>query len=184
MAVEGCALQILRSCGVPQQQLLVLLQPFGGQLPTTDAQLQELFTNLRRHGHIMEGVRGNISSVVNGQYHQARAGQYYGEAESFFLNFGNDNSATPVGGPLMDLWAVDDPNINGSRSADVDIHWTYHGNASGSGSADASMQQWSYPVHSLDTFFDDCYSSEDDYNSSDTSSDDGIQQTDNLLILI
>ena len=32
MSIEGCSLQILRACGIGSQHLLILLQPFQGQI--------------------------------------------------------------------------------------------------------------------------------------------------------
>ena len=66
MSVEGCALQILRACGISSQHLFTLLQPYSGQLPRTDAQFNNLCQQLRRHGHITEGTPGNIATSLHG----------------------------------------------------------------------------------------------------------------------
>ena len=79
MIVEGCALQILRAVGVGTQHLFTLLQPFGGQLPTTEAQFQQMTMQLRRHGHISEGAPGNIAASLQGPFRQARPGAYLAE---------------------------------------------------------------------------------------------------------
>ena len=76
MSVEGCSLQILRAIGIQHQHLFHLLQPFQGNLPTNDAQFQQLLTQLRRYGHITEGAPGNIASTLSGPFRQARPGAY------------------------------------------------------------------------------------------------------------
>ena len=72
MSVEGCALQLLRACHIQPQHLLVLLQPFGGKLPTTDQEINNFTTQLRRFGHISEGAPGNIASALRGPMRQER----------------------------------------------------------------------------------------------------------------
>jgi len=52
MSTEGCALQLLRACGIQASHLFNLLQPFNGQLPQNDAQFQQLQAQLRRFGHL------------------------------------------------------------------------------------------------------------------------------------
>ena len=76
MSVEGCALQILRACGISSQHLFTLLQPYGGQLPRNDAQFNSLCQQLRRHGYITEGAPGNIATSLHGPPRQARPGAY------------------------------------------------------------------------------------------------------------
>ena len=56
MSIEGCALQILRACGIQSQHLMTLLQPFQGQLPTTNNQFEQMCAQLRRYGHIAENT--------------------------------------------------------------------------------------------------------------------------------
>ena len=75
-AVPGCALQLMKACGMGPQHLFILLQPFQGQLPRTDAQFRELCTHLRRYGHIAENTPGNIGSQLSGAPRQARPGAY------------------------------------------------------------------------------------------------------------
>ena len=80
MSVEGCSLQLLRACGTQASHLFNLLQPFGGQLPTTDAQFQNLMAQLRRFGHISENVPGNVASALHGPPRQARPGAHLANA--------------------------------------------------------------------------------------------------------
>ena len=79
MSIEGCSLQVLRACNVQASQLFILLQPFQGQLPQTEPQFQQLCQQLRRFGHMQEGVRGNVAAALQGGMHQARPGTYFGE---------------------------------------------------------------------------------------------------------
>ena len=81
MSVEGCALQLLRACNIRPEQLMLLLQPYGGSMPTTDAEFNILVTQLRRHGHVTEGVHGNIATVLRGPFHQARPGAYFTDGD-------------------------------------------------------------------------------------------------------
>ncbi len=82
MSVDGCSLQLLRACNIRPEQLMLLLQPFGGSLPTTDAEFNLLCTHLRRHGRVAEGAHGNIATVLRGPFHQARPGAYFTDSDS------------------------------------------------------------------------------------------------------
>ena len=64
MSTEGCSLQILRARGISAHQFFIMLQPFQGQLPQTDAQFNQLCTQLRRFGHISENAPGNIAAYL------------------------------------------------------------------------------------------------------------------------
>ena len=76
MSAEGMALQLLRACGVRETHLALLLHRFGGTLPRTQEQLDELIVELRRQGHIHEHAPGNIAQVLQGPFQQAPAGAY------------------------------------------------------------------------------------------------------------
>ena len=82
MSVEGCSLQLLRACNIRPEQLMMLLQPFGGSMPTTDAEFNLLCTQLRRHGHVTEGVHGNFATVLRVPFHQARPGAYFTDGDT------------------------------------------------------------------------------------------------------
>ena len=58
---------------------MILLQPYGGKFPTTDAEFNTLATQLRRFGHISEGTQGNIASALQGPMRQARPGAYFAD---------------------------------------------------------------------------------------------------------
>ena len=53
MSVEGWSLQLLRTCKIRPEQLMLLLQPLGGSMPTTDAEFNQLCVQLHLHGHVM-----------------------------------------------------------------------------------------------------------------------------------
>ena len=73
ISVQGLAWLLLRACGVNDNQLLTLLQPFQGLFPATPDQYQQLCTGLRRMGHIIERSPGNIASQLRGNNNQAHA---------------------------------------------------------------------------------------------------------------
>ena len=79
MSVEGCALQILRACNINPHQIILLLHPFGGRMPNNEAEFSQLCTALRRMGRIMEGVPGNVSTLLRGPMREARPGAYVAE---------------------------------------------------------------------------------------------------------
>ena len=85
MTVPGCSLQIIRACGMGPQHLFILLQPFQGKLPQTDAQFRELCTQLRRYGHIVENAPGNIGNQLTGAPRQARPGAYLAQSMGAYL---------------------------------------------------------------------------------------------------
>ena len=82
VSVEGCALQLLRACNIHPNQLMLLLQPFAGMMPTTEPQFNQLVQQLRRHGHVAEGTHGNIATVLSGPLRQARPNAYFAEEQA------------------------------------------------------------------------------------------------------
>ena len=82
MSTEGCALQLLKACGIQAQHLFILLQPFGNQLPQDDAQFNLLAQQLRRYGHITENAPGNVAAALNSAPRQARPGAYWTENDT------------------------------------------------------------------------------------------------------
>ena len=81
VSLEGCALQLLRDCNVHPDHLVLLLQPFGGLMPNTEQQLQQLTQQLRRQGHLWENAPGNVATLLRGPFRQARPGAYLAEQE-------------------------------------------------------------------------------------------------------
>ncbi len=61
MSIERCSLKLLRACNVQSNQLALVLQPFGGSMPTTNAEFSQLSVEFCRRGHVAEGAFGNIS---------------------------------------------------------------------------------------------------------------------------
>ena len=47
-------------------------------MPATEAQLSQLVQQLRRQGHLSEGIHGNIGTILHGPMRQARPGAYLG----------------------------------------------------------------------------------------------------------
>ena len=66
MSTEGYSLMILRAIGVSDDQLVNLLQPFGGRLPANDRDFGNMKAALRRMGHILEHTPGNIAGAFRG----------------------------------------------------------------------------------------------------------------------
>jgi len=89
---ESCALQLLRICDIQAQHLDSLLQPFSGQLPQNDVQLQQMCAQLRRCSTTEEGTTG----IGSGTSHEpplqslAEACQANGDAR----DSQNENSCT------------------------------------------------------------------------------------------
>ena len=97
MSVEGCSLQLLRACGIQASHLVTLLQPYQGRLPTTEQQFNELFAQLRRFGHMTEGVQGNVATVLSAPFRPARPGTYHTQSDqaSTFLATSQQPAAPP-----------------------------------------------------------------------------------------
>ena len=75
--IEGCALQLLRACGVSTQQFFHLLHPFGNRLPTTEAEFRDMTNMMRRMGRILEHAPGNIATTLG---NRSRGGNHYAQA--------------------------------------------------------------------------------------------------------
>ena len=54
-----CAI-LLRACRLSQEQILRLLEPSDGRMPTTHAQYDAMIIKPRQMGHILEHTPGNI----------------------------------------------------------------------------------------------------------------------------
>jgi hypothetical protein len=180
MSIEGCALQLLRATGVQPAQLTTLFQQFGGRLPMNEVEYQALITQVRRQGHIYEAAPGNIATILQGPFHQARPGSYYQQGQDQNANqqlnsywAGQGHGANPAQQPLAQMpvapWAA--PS-SGSQSADAGGWWNTP--VSGSQSADANWNQpWNVFATNSQPYYDP-YVDEDD-DSSATSSDDGTE---------
>ncbi len=47
--------------------MVIPLQPFGGRMPTTQQQFDNMFNQLRSMGHVMERSPGNIAAALQPQ---------------------------------------------------------------------------------------------------------------------
>ena len=170
MSIEGCALQVLRATGVQPHQLTTLLHQFGGRLPMDETEYQSLLTLVRRQGHITEAAPGNIATILQGPFRQAKPGAYFAEGAT-------DQSA---GQQLNSYWAGQ--NWSGSAPAPATVSqqpvssWNYQtsgGQSSEGGSWTWTQPQASWPTNS--TFYDT--QEEEHYgDSSATSSDSGNEE--------
>ncbi|CAK8988411.1 unnamed protein product [Durusdinium trenchii] len=85
VSVQGVAWLLLRAVGISDQQLLHLLQPFGGLFPANEAELTQLKTSLRRMGHILEHAPGNIREGLRSQSSNA-SGSYLTHSEAYWTD--------------------------------------------------------------------------------------------------
>jgi hypothetical protein len=61
---ESLSWILLRACQPNDQQLLMLLQNFGGRYPNTELEFRQLEGSLRRMGHILENSPDNIAQQL------------------------------------------------------------------------------------------------------------------------
>ena len=122
MSVEGCALMLMRCCHVNNQQFIQFLQPFGGRLPTNDAEFRDLTHNMRRIGHILEHSPNNIAMGLHGQ-RQARPGAYVTAAQDAFERTNSETTqAFMVGG----YGGQADAAFNAAQPRELDAtDWAY-----------------------------------------------------------
>lgn len=100
VSVQGVAWLLLRAVGISDQQLLHLLQPFGGLFPANEAELTQLKTSLRRMGHILEHAPGNIREGLRSQSSNA-SGSYLTHSEAYWT----DQEAWPQSHIGSDRWS-------------------------------------------------------------------------------
>ena len=191
MSTEGCALQLLRACGVNTTQLMQLLQPFGTNLPRNEQELSAMANAMRRMGHILENSPGNIASSLHGNRHgrshlltdvfvsmdsdQANA---YHNSEGWDRQEGQQEiwrNLTPA--PEVN-WGYQDPTAAAYPSYQpANTAWEvgYQGEESaGSGGFTTSSLENSY-LGNTEDFLDPGYETGTD---SDTSSDSGHEEID------
>ena len=68
MSVEGLTYKLLRACQVSDHQFMNLLLPTQGRLPQTDRELMNMFSALRRMGHVVEKSKDNIAQGLGHQH--------------------------------------------------------------------------------------------------------------------
>ena len=177
MSIEGCALQILRAAGIHAGQLTTLLHQFGGRLPINENEYQTMITQVRRQGHIQEHSPGNIATILQGPFRQARPGAYYAEPESgqtqyqqlqsYWSEGSGPEQQWPLAHQPVATWAA--PASGGQWADTGGASWT-----SGSQWAEAGTSDSWYPTQPGLAYFDSQYQEETD--SSATSSDSGTEQ--------
>ena len=67
MGITGDAHLLLHALHIPVAHWHSLLMPFGGNLPSTDVELQSLITHIRRSGHLSE-TRGIQAATTRGMH--------------------------------------------------------------------------------------------------------------------
>jgi len=111
--IQGMVWLLLRACHVTDQQLMALLQPFGGLFPADAAQYTILITHLRRMGHIVENAPGNIAQ----QLRRPQGSQaYFTDADVYY---GNADRSLPSSQAPPSNWAPSAPQ----QSPDPDNWW-------------------------------------------------------------
>ena len=60
MDVTGCCLQLFRALHIETPRIVQLLRPFGGTFPQNEEQFQQMLSQLRVEGRILENIPGNI----------------------------------------------------------------------------------------------------------------------------
>ena len=127
MSTEGCALQLLRACGVSTNQMMQLLQPFQTNLPSNEQELNALFASMRRMGHIAENTPGNIGATLHarsGRHSHLLAESWTDDTEAaatYLMESGNglQNPLQPTPTP-EDQWTATymaNPSTGGSSSS-------------------------------------------------------------------
>ena len=145
MSTEGCALQILRACGVSTNQMMTLLQPFGTNLPRNETELASLTAEMRRMGHIIENTPGNIASSLHGprtgRTHlltQAFMGTESTAVRSYHSSQGwSENTNENHEDPNNQLWRDVRPAPEGPQQTYVSDQWT-----AAQGNPTQTMSDW------------------------------------------
>ena len=74
----GTAYHLLRALRVSPQMWTLLLQPFGGNMPTQEQELIQMEEHLRRQGHLLEGVM-NQSPQQGAHFADGGLGSFFAE---------------------------------------------------------------------------------------------------------
>ena len=73
---------LLRAARFERADLIPILKPLEGRMPTTQAQLDTLYETMRQYGHITNRVPGNINQSLAGRRNQRT---YHTEAEEDYM---------------------------------------------------------------------------------------------------
>ena len=150
-------------------------------MPATEAQLSQLVQQLRRQGHLSEGIHGNIGTILHGPMRQARPGAYLaGDAGSQQLEGDTLNAADAQHA----YWGQSTGRRSSPASCNVAASSSTDWAASGGGHPEAGYLGWAsgstapqgsataYPTEAEEYYIGD----EDDEDSSATSSDSGNEE--------
>ena len=95
MNVEGNALQLLRATHTSETHMIEFLRPFGGRLPATEVELQQLMTTMRRTYRITEHAPNNLGQHLHGN-RQAPQNAY-----PVYYNAGDSQARAPTTQPYL-----------------------------------------------------------------------------------
>ena len=149
--IQGVTWILLKALHVNENQLLTLLQPFGGRFPQNQAELDDLRLRARRMGHIIENTPGNIASTLRSNNNVGRQG-----ARAFLVGDGDnqnsqqaptDNGSFQIGENL-----VGTPAFGGgaNMSSNTNSNNVYHTLDDDGGSGTDSDTQSSYGENNYD----------------------------------
>ena len=107
---------LLRVISIDQNQLINLLQPNNGRLPTDQIQYDLMVSRIRQMGHILEHAPGNL---LSGLHRRQTTTAYTNATEQVFVGYAGDGQE-PAGQP----WSYTD-NFNGvfaQAGGNSDVH--------------------------------------------------------------
>ena len=122
MPVNAYTWLLLKAVGINNNQLISLIEPYGGRLPTTNANYQDMLKKLRRMSHIIEGAPGNLGS------HITRGSSSGSERQHAFLNV-SDTDNQRNWSTSSNQWTWDDRSWNDSSTWHNDSN-AWHENVS------------------------------------------------------
>ena len=109
MPSEGQTLQLFRALGTTPQQMTQLLQPLGGQMPTNEADFNNVCMSIRRYGHITENHPNNIGQALSGPMRAARPGAYHTNEQH---NAPGSADKPPSNSYTVQTWAHGSPLVH------------------------------------------------------------------------
>ena len=76
METSGCCIQIFRALNVDANRVVQLLRPFGGTFRQNEEQFQQMLSQMRVEGRIIENLPGNIGQTIQAGNRQAHPNAY------------------------------------------------------------------------------------------------------------